>query len=89
MLDVLLIVKRYEYVNLFHTITDWYNAFLAMRWGHLPASRVKILFVDAHPAGSLDEVWDRLFPAGVWQIKSVRRPFVTGNKTEQYVFINQ
>jgi hypothetical protein len=57
-------VKRYEYVNLYHTMTDWYNAYLlsVVHFGHTnPAVDVHILWVDAHPAGSLDSVWTRLF----------------------------
>jgi hypothetical protein len=56
-----LAVTRYEYVNLYHTMTDWYNAFLLTRFFHVPPRSVNILFVDAHPYGALDAVWTHLF----------------------------
>ena len=54
-------VTRYEYANLYHTMTDWYNAFLLMVYFNRTTSDTNILFVDAHPVGSLDPVWNRLF----------------------------
>jgi len=54
-------IERYEYVNLYHSMTDWYNAFLMMQFfGRTPA-QTNILIVDAHPYGSLDPVWPQLF----------------------------
>ena len=52
---------RFEYVNMYHTMTDWYNTFLVMRFLNHTASETDILFVDAHPKGSLDNVWGDLF----------------------------
>ena len=54
-------VTRYEYVNLFHTMTDWYNTFLAMTFLNLTQQETNILLVDGHPAGGLDTVWSTLF----------------------------
>jgi len=54
-------VTRYEYANLYHTMTDWYNAFLLVCFFNETADATEILFVDAHPTGSLDPVWRRLF----------------------------
>jgi len=54
-------ITRHEYANLYHTLTDWYNAYLVMRFfGKLP-NETNILFVDAHPRGHLDDAWRRLF----------------------------
>lgn len=59
------VVQRYEYVNLYHTMTDWYNAFLVMQFfGQTPA-QTNILIFDAHPYGSLDPVWPQLFNSTV------------------------
>jgi len=57
-------IQRYEYVNLYHTMTDWYNAFLVSRvyFNQADLARdVNILWIDSHPAGSLDSVWSVLF----------------------------
>ena len=54
-------VQRYEYVNLYHTMTDWYNAFLMMQFFGRTAEQTNILIFDGHPYGSLDPVWPQLF----------------------------
>ena len=54
-------VTRYEYVNFYHSMTDWYNAFLLMNFFNRTQQETNILIVDAHPAGSLDPVWVALF----------------------------
>ena len=54
-------VTRYEYANLYHTMTDWYNAFLLMQFFNHTAYTTNILIVDAHPFGALDHVWTQLF----------------------------
>ena len=56
-----LAVQRYEYVNLYHTMTDWYNVFLMLMVFHVQPSNVTILFIDGHPAGGLDHVWTGIF----------------------------
>jgi len=62
---VLLIVMRYEYVNLYHTMTDWHNTVEAIDYlfqGPSSSSTppVQVVFLDAHPRGSLDEMWEKL-----------------------------
>ena len=42
-----LLVTRFEYANLFHTITDWYSAYVSSRVTGLP-SRPNVVFVDGH-----------------------------------------
>jgi len=54
-------VTRYEYANLYHTMTDWYNAFLLLCFFNQTAQSTDILFIDSHPSGALDPVWRRLF----------------------------
>lgn len=56
-----LAIQRYEYVNLYHTMTDFYNAFVLMLIFGIPPSKLNILAVDAHPEGALDPVWMTLF----------------------------
>ena len=73
--DFTIIVKRYEYVNLYHSMTDFYNAFLVMRYFQKSPHDTKILFFDAHPKGSLDSVWTTMFNSAsrVSQLKTVSR----------------
>jgi len=54
-------LTRYEYANLYHTMTDWYNAFLLLCFFNKTSSATDILFIDSHPSGALDSVWQRLF----------------------------
>ena len=42
-----LLVTRFEYANLFHTVTDWYSAYVASRVTGLPY-RPNLVFIDVH-----------------------------------------
>lgn len=42
-----LLVTRFEYANLFHTITDWYSAYVSSRVTNLP-NRPNVVFLDGH-----------------------------------------
>lgn len=44
-----LLVTRFEYANLFHTVTDWYSSYVASRVTGLP-NRPHLVFVDGHCA---------------------------------------
>ena len=63
----LLLVTREggEHVNLYHTMTDWYNAFLMLHAHGLAApsslANVRLLFLDNHPPGYLDPLWQTVF----------------------------
>lgn len=54
-------VKRYEYVNLYHTMTDFYNAFLVYKAFNMSLGNITILWIDGHPSGTLDSTWETLF----------------------------
>jgi glycoprotein 2-beta-D-xylosyltransferase len=57
-----LFLQRYEYVNLYHTLTDWWNTWTVYR--HLREDELAhfaVVFLDAHPQGNLDPVWTTLF----------------------------
>ena len=54
-------VMRYEYANLYHTMTDYYNAFLMTTKFNLNPEDTDILFIDGHPVGALDSTWEMLF----------------------------
>lgn len=54
-------ITRYEYANLYHTMTDFYNTFLMLKVFQLKPDNVTILIVDGHPKGALDDTWTVLF----------------------------
>ena len=54
-------VMRYEYANLYHTMTDYYNAFIATKIFDLDPTETDVLWFDGHPWGALDLTWDVLF----------------------------
>ena len=54
-------VTRYEYANLFHAMTDWYNTFYITKVFNKKPSEIKILFIDGHPKSNLDKTWVTLF----------------------------
>lgn len=55
-----LLVTRFEYANLFHTMTDWYNAYVSSRVMKL-TGRPHVVFVDGHCKTPLEETWEALF----------------------------
>ncbi|CAN1221071.1 XYLT [Linum grandiflorum] len=46
-----LLVTRFEYANLFHTVTDWYSSYVASKVTDLPY-RPHLVFVDGHCRGA-------------------------------------
>jgi glycoprotein 2-beta-D-xylosyltransferase len=63
-----LFVTRYEYVNLYHTITDWWNAFSVLprtNYNFLLNEGIskpdRVVFLDGHAQGLLDSTWETLF----------------------------
>ena len=58
---ITLMAVRYGYANLFHTVTDLYNAFLLLAFlGRSPA-RTRVIIADGHPRSPLDGLWTTLF----------------------------
>ncbi|KAJ3677624.1 hypothetical protein LUZ60_003348 [Juncus effusus] len=55
-----LMVTRFEYANMFHTVTDWYSAYVSARITNLPA-RPHVIFLDGHCKTQLEETWEALF----------------------------
>ncbi|XP_060973250.1 beta-1,2-xylosyltransferase [Cannabis sativa] len=55
-----LLLTRFEYANLFHTVTDWYSAYVSSRVTGLP-NRPHLVFVDGHCTAPLEETWTALF----------------------------
>ncbi|CAM4873471.1 unnamed protein product [Rotaria socialis] len=54
-------VNRQDYANFYHTITDLYTVYLLCCFFRRDPKSVRILFLDAHPKGSLDILWSQLF----------------------------
>lgn len=67
-----LLVTRFEYANLFHTITDWYSAYVSSRVTSLP-DRPNVVFVDGHCKAPLEQTWEALF-SNVTYAKSFSGP---------------
>ncbi|ETO31469.1 hypothetical protein RFI_05651 [Reticulomyxa filosa] len=77
---------RYEYANLYHTATDWYNMFQILRTLGIRRHSFQVFlffFVfDGHPWGALDEAWTLAF-ANFTYIKRIH------NSTQPYVCANR
>lgn len=58
--DPTLLLTRFEYANLFHTVTDWFSAYVSSRVTELPY-RPHLVFVDGHCRAPLEETWNALF----------------------------
>lgn len=54
-------LTRYEYANIYHTMTDWYNAYLVARFFNKTLNETNVILIDGHPVGALDSVWTVLF----------------------------
>jgi hypothetical protein len=54
-------VRRQDYANIYHTITDLYTVYLLCRFIQRDPKTVSILFLDSHPKGDLDIFWSQLF----------------------------
>ncbi|XP_010913170.1 beta-1,2-xylosyltransferase RCN11 [Elaeis guineensis] len=67
-----LLVTRFEYANLYHTVTDWYSAYVSSRVTNLP-NRPNVVFVDGHCKSPLEEAWEALF-SGVRYAKNFSGP---------------
>ncbi|XP_064632584.1 uncharacterized protein LOC135490933 [Lineus longissimus] len=68
-----LAIQRYEYANLYHTMTDFYNTFLMMRFFNRTPSNTKILIIDGHPKGSLDSIWSVLYD-DIQRVGHIKQP---------------
>ena len=70
-----LLVTRYEYANLYHTLTDWYNVYQALNmYMPQPTATPLLLFLDGHSKGSMDEGWPTLFTPDVRYVKQLTSP---------------
>jgi glycoprotein 2-beta-D-xylosyltransferase len=64
-----ILVTRYEFANLFHSLTLWYNIFQAQHLFNMHETaenstiytEIDVIFLDAHSASALDPIWTNLF----------------------------
>ncbi|XP_052769934.1 uncharacterized protein LOC128209868 [Mya arenaria] len=77
-IDWTIAITRYEYANLYHTMTDYYNAFLMLKMFRLNSKDVTILIIDGHPSGGLDATWRYLF-GKVKRVSDFRKPTLFKN----------
>ena len=54
-------IVRYEYANIYHTMSDFYGAFIIMQFFNRTQYDTNVIIVDGHPRGQLDTIWDTLF----------------------------
>eukprot|EP00762_Andalucia_godoyi_P000508 ANDGO_05333.mRNA.1 Beta-(1 len=73
-LDTVLMTMRYEYANLYHSTTDFFNTFFSLKLFELldEVSDVTILFLDAHPQSHMDAFWTTVFSGSVEYIGAYR-----------------
>ena len=62
-------LQRHEYANVYWTMIDLYDAFLIMKF--MNASHARVVLVDAHPGGLLDELWNIIYP-GSAQLHTIK-----------------
>ncbi|KAE8723550.1 Beta-(1,2)-xylosyltransferase [Hibiscus syriacus] len=72
-----LLATRFEYANLFHTVTDWYSAYMSSRVTGLP-NRPHLVFVDGHCQVHIDR-FTKIFTGPVCFRHAIFSPL--GNET--------
>ncbi|CAM6023645.1 unnamed protein product [Sphagnum balticum] len=66
------VVTRFEYANLSHTVTDWYSVYMTARIANLK-QRPHLIFVDGHCKLSMDDGWQAMF-SGLNFVKHLAGP---------------
>ncbi|OWF55801.1 beta-(1,2)-xylosyltransferase-like [Mizuhopecten yessoensis] len=66
-------VLRYEYANLYHQMTDFYNAFLVAKLLKIPPDDLDVVLTDRNSPSVLDKAWDVLF-GNVTKVKDMKEP---------------
>lgn len=65
-----LFITRYEYANLYHTMTDLFNTYQTIRLYDL--ENVNIIFLDGHSQSVVDDLWSNLFKTDPKYISSIQ-----------------
>lgn len=79
---------RYEYANLYHSTTDFFNFFLSMRLFDMEFDKEEthVLFLDAHPSSHMDDFWTSVFANNVDYVGSYRNSRIC---IENAVFVSE
>ena len=72
---IMIAVQRYEYANLYHTMTDWYNVFLVSHLLHIDIDSIGVLLFDNSTKGHMDEAWKILF-GEVYKVPVLKSPVI-------------
>lgn len=74
-------LTRYEYVNLYHTMTDWWNAYFSLSTNYrntnddiiniIKTQQIRFVFLDGHAQGNLDEPWNKLFGGHTYYVQDL------------------
>ena len=56
-ITIFLITMRYEYANMYHQATDWYNFYQLIHSMGID-SNYEIIFLDGHAKSQIDEAWN-------------------------------
>ena len=59
--NVHLALTRYEYANLYHVLTDLFNAFIVLRFLRIDPKSVTLILMDGHPASIMDTYYEAFF----------------------------
>lgn len=70
-----LFVQRFEFANLYHQMTDFYNAFLVAKLLNIPPDDLDVVIMDRSAPIILDKTWDVLF-GDVTKVKDMKDPVV-------------
>ena len=78
-----LFVMRFEYVNLFHTTTELFAAYLTLQHaidiGHFPKhtgmrpGTLRLVVLDGHAKGSMDDIWSIFFHTKLEYVAHLKR----------------
>ena len=59
--DFTLAITRYENHNIYHTMTDLFNAFLTLKYFNLSPADVRVLLIDTHPISHYEPMYETIF----------------------------
>ncbi|GAB5353573.1 hypothetical protein AAMO2058_000047200 [Amorphochlora amoebiformis] len=62
--------EKGEHVNMYHTLTDWYMAWQALRVVEISPDHVQVIILDGHSEGPLDSFWNEVISRGAPMIRA-------------------
>lgn len=64
--NFIIVVIRYEYVNLYYIMIDWFNVFLMLVVFRKSLDILFVLLIDSYLVGDFDGVWNIFFGYVIW-----------------------